>query len=242
MQKNIWNPWHGCHRISPGCKNCYVYYQDKQYAKDSSIVTKSKSNFNLPIKKSRQGIYKIPSGMVVATCLTSDFFVEEADQWRQEAWLMIKHRTDLCFYIITKRISRFMDCIPDNWGNGWDNVSINVTAENQEMADQRLPAFVNLPIKHKGILVSPILENVNIEKYISTGSISSVYVGGESYENARECNFDWVLNIKEQCDRHNTEFIFHQTGSNFIYKGKRYKIPHKLEYSQARKAFHQPTQ
>ena len=31
----MWNPWHGCQKISPGCKNCYVYRQDFKFKKDS---------------------------------------------------------------------------------------------------------------------------------------------------------------------------------------------------------------
>lgn len=23
-----WNPWHGCKKVSPGCKNCFVYKMD----------------------------------------------------------------------------------------------------------------------------------------------------------------------------------------------------------------------
>ncbi|MEN6461119.1 MAG: DUF5131 family protein, partial [Syntrophomonas sp.] len=34
-----WNPWHGCHKISTGCQNCYVYRIDAQHGKDSSIVS-----------------------------------------------------------------------------------------------------------------------------------------------------------------------------------------------------------
>ncbi len=36
----IWNPWHGCHKISPGCANCYVYRLDESIGKDASIVSK----------------------------------------------------------------------------------------------------------------------------------------------------------------------------------------------------------
>ncbi|MBD5369724.1 MAG: DUF5131 family protein [Bacteroides sp.] len=24
----IWNPWHGCHRISAGCRHCYMFRGD----------------------------------------------------------------------------------------------------------------------------------------------------------------------------------------------------------------------
>ena len=49
----VWNPWHGCKKISSGCENCYVYRRDMQFGKDSSIVTKT-LDFDLPIKKIRK--------------------------------------------------------------------------------------------------------------------------------------------------------------------------------------------
>ncbi len=231
----LWSPWHGCHKCSPGCLNCYVFYQDKRYEKDSSVVTRSKTNFNLPLKKDRAGNYKIASGSEVATCFTSDFFIEEADAWRGEVWEIIKKRPDVKFLICTKRIERFESCIPADWGEGYDNVAIAVTGECQIKADERVPILLNIKAKKKFIFVSPILEEVNLEKYLASGKIDMVSVGGESYSNARPCNFDWVKDIKRQCDKYGVEFDFHQTGSNFIMNGKTYKIKHRDEYSQAKK-------
>lgn len=111
-----WNPWHGCDKISAGCLNCYVYRRDEEIGKDSSLVTQT-SSFDLPLKKNRKGEYKLqPEEGTVYTCMTSDFFLEKADPWRPEIWRMIKARSDLKFYIITKRIERFMNCIPEDWG------------------------------------------------------------------------------------------------------------------------------
>ena len=31
-----WNPWHGCTKVSPGCKYCYVYRQDEMYGSEIS--------------------------------------------------------------------------------------------------------------------------------------------------------------------------------------------------------------
>lgn len=230
-----WNPWHGCHKCSPGCLNCYVYYLDKLRDKDASIVTKSKTYFNLPLKKDRQGNFKVPSKSTLATCFTSDFFIEEADKWRCDVWKMIRYRQDVDFLICTKRIERFNECIPDDWGEGYDNVHLAVTCENQDMADKRLPVFLEIKAKHKNIFVSPILEDVELAPYLASGKIDLVSVGGESYENARECNFAWVRHIKAACDRYNVAFDFHQTGSNFVKDGKRYTIKHQDEYSQAKK-------
>ena len=102
----IWNPWHGCKKLSPGCANCYVYRRDESIGKDASIVTKT-NDYNLPLKKNRQKEYKVtPEDGVVYTCMTSDFFLEEADEWRQGCWDIIRERSDLEFCIITKRKHR----------------------------------------------------------------------------------------------------------------------------------------
>ena len=81
----IWNPWHGCKKYSSGCLNCYVYRRDQSIGKDSSIISKTNS-FDLPLKRNRSGEYKITaSDNPVYICMTSDFFIEYADQWRKES-------------------------------------------------------------------------------------------------------------------------------------------------------------
>lgn len=196
---SIWNPWHGCHKISPGCQNCYVYRRDESIGKDASIVTKT-GDFYLPLKKNRQKEYKLqPQNGSVFTCMTSDFFLEEADEWRPECWRMIRERSDLRFAIITKRIHRFMECIPDDWGEGYPNVSVYCTVENQQMADYRLPIYLELPIRHKHICHEPMLGPINIEPYLATGKIEYVLCGGESGEQARPCHYQWILDTRDQC-------------------------------------------
>lgn len=103
-----WNPWHGCHKISPGCKNCYVYRQDARYERDSSRVTKNKT-FYLPIEKNKNGEYKLKreGDGIVYLCFSSDFFLEDADSWRNECWKMIKQRSELEFLFITKGYTDF---------------------------------------------------------------------------------------------------------------------------------------
>ena len=233
-----WSPWHGCHRVSEGCAHCFVYYLDRKRAdRDAGEIYRTKTGFNVPIRKNRQGEYKVPSGTVVSTCFNSDFFIEEADAWRGEAWDIIRRRSDLIFLIPTKRIERFMQCAPPDWGDGWDNVFINVSAETQRRVDERVPVLLRMPIKLRGVFVSPILEKVDLAPYLAGGGLHSVSVGGESYDYARECDFEWVKSLKAQCDAAGAEFYFHQTGSNFVKDGKRYFIPHRLQLSQARKAF-----
>ena len=45
-----WNPWHGCHKCSPGCQNCFVFNMDKRYGRDTSVITKGKTTYELKEK------------------------------------------------------------------------------------------------------------------------------------------------------------------------------------------------
>lgn len=230
----VWNPWHGCHKISTGCQNCYVYRIDSRYGKDSSIVTKT-SSYDLPLKRKRYGEYKLSGDEIVYTCFTSDFFLEDADEWRPRVWEMIRIRSDLHFFIVTKRIHRFHRGLPDDWGNGNENVTICCTVENQDRADFRLPIFLAEPIQHKKIICEPLLEAINLVPYL-TDEIEEVSVGGESGSKARICKYEWVLEIRKQCLQAGIPFSFRQTGARLEKNGKVYSIPRKLQHSQAKKA------
>ncbi len=229
-----WNLWHGCHKISPGCQNCYVYRMDARYQRDSTQVYKT-ADFDLPLRKNRQNIYKVPSGETVYTCFTSDFFLEDADPWRPEAWDMIRQRKDLHFFFITKRIHRFYDVIPSDWGDGYENVTICCTTENQNRADYRLPIYLNAPIRHKHIICEPLLEEIDLSRYLG-GWIEGLTAGGESGENARICRFSWILSLREQCLSAGVPFHFKQTGARFEKDGKLYHIPRREQHKQAARA------
>ncbi|MGE4354603.1 MAG: DUF5131 family protein, partial [Oscillospiraceae bacterium] len=217
-----WNPWHGCKKLSEGCRNCYVYRMDSRHLRDASEVKKTGS-FNLPVRKSRGGSWKIPSGERVWTCFTSDFLLEEADKWRGEAWAMMRQRPDLDFLFITKRIDRLKACLPPDWEDGYENITICCTCENQPMADYRLPIFNAAPIRHKMIVCEPLLGSIDMRQYLGPW-VEQVLVGGESGPEARPCRYDWVLDIRRQCTAARVPFYFKQTGAKFIKDGKLYNI------------------
>lgn len=231
-----YNPWHGCTKISEGCRFCYVYRQDKHYGSNlvSNKVHKNAS-FNMPIKRKRDGSYKYESGTIFMTCFTSDFLLEEADTWRKEVFEMIKERSDCYFYFFTKRIDRLKDVLPDDWNEGYENVIIGCTIENQDRANYRLPIFKSLPIKHKTIIIAPMIEEIDIDPFLDE-TIEEVACSGESGENVRPLNYDWVLKVRESCIKKDIPFSFHQTGAYFIKDGKMYRIPRYLQISQAKKA------
>lgn len=227
-----WNPWRGCKKCSEGCLHCYIHKGDLKRNVNTSEIVKTK-DFYKPIEKLKNGNYKMKSGLVYL-CFSTDFLIAEADTWRSEIWRMIKERKDCTFLFLTKRIERFLKCVPDDWNDGYENVVVCCTIENQKNADCKLAIFKGLPIKHKCITAQPLLEKIDIEKYLD--GIDLVVVGGESDMNAREFNYDWALDIREQCIRKNVNFEFRQCGTYTVKDGKKYKLQTKDLCKQARLA------
>lgn len=229
-----WNLWHGCHKKSEGCLHCYVHRRDARYGIAEGVVKKN-SCFDLPLRKGKNGLYTVPSGSQIYTCFTSDFLLEEADGWRKEAWDIIRERYDCEFLFITKRIERFRINLPHDWGSGWEHVAVGCTCENQRCADERLPIFTELPIRHRYIICEPLLGSMYLSPYLSD-RIDAVIVGGESGSDARVCDYEWVLDIRRQCVEKNVKFIFRQTGARLLKDNKLYNVERKIQHSQARKA------
>ncbi len=228
-----WNPWQGCQKTSEGCKNCYIYTYDGKDGKNVGQVFKTKY-FDLPAQRKKNGDYKLKSDDIVYTCFYSDFFIELADTWRTDAWVYIKERSDLNFLFLTKRIHRFHECIPPDWNDGYDNVIVGVSVENQKMADDRCSLLKNYPIKHKGIICQPLIGPIDLENYLD--GMEFVTVGGEQGQNGRSCDYNWILSLREQCIRHNVPFTFRQTGTYFIKDDVHYKIARNDQSKQARLA------
>ena len=232
---DAWNPWHGCHKISPGCQHCYMYRRDESVGRDPGAVYQTK-NFDLPVRKKKDGSYQFQHQGEVFTCGTSDFFLEDADEWRRDAWRFIRERSDLNFLIITKRIHRFYQALPEDWGAGYENVRIGCTVENQEMAEKRLSIFLTLPILHRVIICEPLLEQIDLAPYLMPDRVEMVVAGGESGMEARSCRYEWIQTLRQQCVAQDISFWFKQTGAYFIKDGRRYFVRSRLQHGQAAKA------
>ena len=111
-----------------------------------------------------------------------------------------------------------------NWEpwTGCYKVSDGCTVENQRLADERLPLFLSYPIKRRFIACAPLLEAIDLSAYIH--GVDHVTVGGETGCEARVCDYDWVLAIREQCAKAGKTFWFKNTGSLFKRNGVVEKI------------------
>lgn len=170
------NFWSGCHKISAGCTNCYMFRLKEEWNQNPSVINKcSISNFNAPLRWAPSAIF---------TCSMSDFFIEEADKWRGDAWDVIRKTPYHRWQILTKRPDRILANLPSDWGSGWKHVALGVTVENQR-AMNRVHTLATIPSFVKFISAEPLLENVNFLEQDKNGlrsieEFNWVILGGES--------------------------------------------------------------
>jgi hypothetical protein len=81
-------------------------------------------------------------------------------------------------------------------------------------------------------MCAPFIERVGIAKYLISGQIEQIICGGENYDGARPCDFDWVKALRTECVAANVTFCFIETGTNFIKDGRQYHILKKLKQSE----------
>lgn len=215
---STWNPWVGCHKVSAGCRECYMFREQKRYGADPNVVRRTApTTFNAPLKWKKPGF--------VFTCSWSDFFIEEADEWRADAWAVIEKTPHLTYQILTKRPERIRSCLPYQWSNGgWPrNVWLGISAENQEQYDLRWPILENASVDFwfdvVFVSLEPLLGEIELAAPIGWLDATKhkpdwVIVGGESgpESGARPMKLDWARAVRDQCAEQGIPFFFKQIG------------------------------
>lgn len=224
---HTWNPWHGCRKVSAGCMNCYMYRDKKRFGSDpEKVVRATFPTFTLPCR------IKEPSRIFV--CSWSDFFIEDADPWRDGAWDIMRVTPHLTYLILTKRPENIIDRLPSGWP--WPNVWLGVTAENQEMADKRIPILLQIPAAVRFVSIEPMLGPVDLddltlrfadrsEHHFNALScdvdvdddgdfhgkcLDWVICGGESGPNPRPMEEEWAYDLLNQCRYAGVKFFMKQ--------------------------------
>lgn len=208
---HTWNPWQGCRKVSPGCANCYMYRDKRRFNQDPTVVIRSsRATFTAPLK------WKEPAKVFV--CSWSDFFIEDADGWRDEAWEIMRQTQHLTYLLLTKRPENMASRLPADWP--LKNVWLGVTTENEDMLHKRVPILLKTKAVKRFISIEPMLGPIDLgmdlcRSWNTTGLTMGAYldwviVGGESGPNSRPMDTEWALYVKRQCEETKTAFFFKQ--------------------------------
>lgn len=196
-----WNPWMGCRKVSPACAHCYAERDMTLYGRNFDAVARAKdATFYAPLK------WKEP--LRIFTCSWSDFFIEDADPWRSDAWDVIKRTPRHTYMILTKRPERIRLCAPGEhgFGNAFDHVWLGVSVENDRFYN-RIEYLTETTARIKFLSIEPLLGPM---PDLPLAGIDWVIVGGESGANFRPLNLDWVRDIRDQCVAKGVAFFFKQ--------------------------------
>jgi len=202
-----WNPWMGCRKVSPACAHCYMFSEQRRYGHDPDVVRRSKTTFDAPLR------WPVEQKRVF-TCSWSDWFIEDADEWRPEAWEVIRHTPHLTYQILTKRPELIADRLPGDWGRGWPNVWLGVSVENRRFV-WRAEWLAAIPAVVHFLSCEPLLGPLDLSSSVLDSSgphMEWVIAGGESGARARATDLAWLRSLRDQCQGVHVPYFVKQIG------------------------------
>jgi protein gp37 len=215
---HTWSPWTGCTKVSAACDHCYA----EAWAKRSGHPElwqgerrrTSATYWQRPIRWEREAILSGQRPRIFPS-LCDPFDNQVPERWRDDFWHCIEQTPHLDWLLLTKRPQNIAKMLPDPrtgtglWGEGWPNVWLGTTTENQEEFDRRWPHLRNVAAAIHFLCMEPLLGPI----FFRPDKPDWIIVGGESGGSARPMHPDWARDIRDQCHAQGTPFHFKQWGA-----------------------------
>lgn len=216
--KHTYNPWEGCTKVSPGCANCYAkgsrcdHYGAVGWG-TSADRRRVSTTVGAPLKWHEEAIKAGRRDKVfcASLCDVFDDHPSIQQEWRDHTWSMIRQTPCLQWLLLSKRPENFAQFLPEDWGDGYQNVCLMVSTENQEWADKRIPILLDTPARWRGLSCEPLLGSIKLTPWLR--NIDWVIAGGESGPGARPMEPDWARSLRDQCADAGVSFFFKQWGA-----------------------------
>jgi protein gp37 len=198
-------PWFGCSKVSPACDHCYAESWTRRYRKAewgarAERVRSAASTWQRPRAWNRKAV-RLGQPLHVFCSELSDVFDNKAPaEWRADLWQLVRETQSLVWLLLTKRPGNVARMLPPDWGEGWPNTWIGVTAEDQIEADRRIPVLCDLPAARRFISAEPLLGPLDLSPWL--GPITWVIAGSESNNGRpgeRETDIAHVRALRDQC-------------------------------------------
>ena len=217
---HTFNPWWGCHKVSPACDHCYAELWAKRmgqslWGTESPRRFFSDSHWREPLIWNEEARASGVRQRVFCASM-ADVFEHRADlkPQRIRLWKLIDNTPNLDWLLLTKRPQNIARIAP--WGANWPaNVWLGTSVENQALAEKRLPFLLKNPAVVRFLSCEPLLGSVDLRQWFQRNgfySIDWVIVGGESGGSSRPMHPDWVTSLLHQCHDFEVPFHFKQWG------------------------------
>lgn len=216
---HTFNPWWGCTKVSPGCKNCYAEAWSKRvgmglWGPRADRRFFSEAHWREPLRWNAEAAATATRRRVFCASMADVFEARrDLDPWQERLWALIDATPALDWLLLTKRPEQIATIAP--WGRRWPaNVWLGATAENQLWASRRVPVLLRQPAVVRFLSCEPLVGPLDLAGWLGRrGGIDWVIAGGESGAKARPMNPDWPRQLRDQCVQAGVAFHFKQWGS-----------------------------
>lgn len=214
---HTFNPWIGCTKVSEACKFCYaemqeaIRYKRVEWGPGQPRRRTSDNNWRQPTRWNREAAEEGRRYRVFCASLADIFDAEVPQEWRADLFEVIRETEHLDWLLLSKRPENILSMVPEDWGDGWPNVWLGSTAENQQRADERLPILLAVPAVVRFASCEPLLGPLDLSAYLGKG-LDWVIAGGETGRAARPMKPEWARALRDQCVAQRVAFHFKQWG------------------------------
>lgn len=244
---HTFNPWIGCTKVSPGCDHCYAEKLATArlgvaWGPHAERRRAAESTWRQPLAWNRKAEREGKRARVFCASLADVFDNQVPTEWREDLWSLIHETPHLDWLLLTKRPQNIARMLPEAWGDGWPNVWLGTTVENQAEADRRIPHLRAIPAKVRFLSCEPLLGPMDLTTSlrafdhcahdgaavngcegcdgsgggdcgaVTRSCIGWVIAGGESGPGARSPHPAWFRSLRDQCRDAGVPFFFKQWG------------------------------
>ncbi len=207
------NPWWGCTKVSDGCKFCYALSIANRFSPDIwgpgvERRTFGENHWREPLRWNRRAEEKGKRTRVFCASMADVFDPESPAEERERLWELIRATPNLDWQILTKRPHLIAQDLPLDWGNGYPNVWLGTSVEDERVLN-RIESLTAVPAVVHFLSLEPLIGPLS---NLLLDGIEWAIVGGESGPGARPMKAEWVEEIRLQCESADVPFFFKQWG------------------------------
>lgn len=203
----------GCTKVSPGCKNCYADQLSRRYGHsvwgpNQPRRTFGEKHWREPLKWHLLAEQELRRHRVFCSSMC-DIFEDHTtiDQERAKLWPIIRATPMVDWQLLTKRAERIAANLPADWGNGYQNVWLGVSIENNDYIE-RADYLRGIPAAVRFISYEPALGPLD---QLDLKGIDWLIYGGESGPRYRAHDVQWARDIERACQVAGVAFFYKQS-------------------------------